>query len=106
MVGGVLPFGQEGQFPESAEAESGDLALRLPEPRLPLPAAQTSCSAQHHSPAWPCRWHLWPGTTPSPSQQRAAASLRLFHQWLCMVEGSALISVELEGLGMEEGGQR
>lgn len=50
--------------------------------------------------------NLWPGTTPSPSQNGAAASLRLFQQWLCTVEGSALISVELEGLGMEEGGQR
>ena len=46
--------------------------------------------------------NLWPGTTPRPSQQEAAASLWLFQQWLCMVEGAALISVELEGLGMEE----
>lgn len=46
--------------------------------------------------------NLWPGTTPSPSQQGAAASLWPFQQWLCMVEGAALISVELEGLGMEE----
>lgn len=42
-LGRVLPFGQEGQFPEAAEAKSGALALQLPEPRLPLPKLQGQC---------------------------------------------------------------
>lgn len=38
---------------------------RVPRAPPPLPAAQASCSAQHRSLAWPCRWHLWPGTDPA-----------------------------------------
>lgn len=47
---------------------------------------------------FPFQYH-WPGTTPSSSQQRAAVFMWLSQQWLCMVQGAALISLELGRAG-------